>query len=275
MSGRSGLMTAQRSNFYESSRTFFSSNADNKGALVLNDFFSRMRAGGKYYDLHYSLAGLSFIENSNNLRNLKNHYMMLSSLYHKNKIKVNSILLGQLDDKLSINLPKVIKTKNVYFLDSYKISGKVLKSFDTKTVHGFSAPAEYESTAIIKNIQGNLSLASKAITSKSQLISSFSIVNNVLINSFFSKLNKNITNKLLNQTTKFNTDNNEGYYLELKNRIYGLLESKEKPIFNNNLFNQRNVQIYSFAETAAPFVQLNICAVDGPSRHSRTMSELN
>ena len=71
LSGRSGSILSQRSSFYEGSRTFFSSNSENKGSYLLNDSFSRLRVGGFSYDLHYSLAGLSFISNSENLKDLK------------------------------------------------------------------------------------------------------------------------------------------------------------------------------------------------------------
>jgi hypothetical protein len=232
-----------------------------------------MRNGGLVYDMHYSLAGLSFLENSSSLKNLKSYFYLNFYLLNKKKIKINNFLVNSLDEKISNRLKKSIKINKLYFFDSYKISGKTFKNLDILSLYGISAPAEYESTTMIQNIQGNFILVPKILTVRSQLIRSFSLISNILVDSFFFKYTKKL--ELLFNNSNLNNTNLifQNQLLELKNRIYSLIEVKSNFIFSYKKI--KNYKVYLISETAAPYVQLNICAVDGPSKHSRTMVELN
>lgn len=272
ISGRSGIIKTQRSFIYEGSRIFFSSNSEKKNSYILNNYYDKMRNGSLVYDMHYSLSGLSFLENTSSFKNLKNFFNLNFYLLNKKQIKVNNFLVGSLDEKISKRLQKSMKIHNLYFFDSYKISGKIFKNLKISSLYGISIPSEYENTNFIQNIHGNFILVPKVLTVRSQLIRSFSLISNILIDSFFSKYLKKLEYLFnLNLNNKNLIFKNQ--LLELKNRVYSLIETKSNFIFNYKKL--KNNKIYLMSETSSPYVQLNICSVDGPSKHSRTMVELN
>jgi hypothetical protein len=210
------------------------------------------------------------------LKNIKTQYFLNFYLSQKNKqIKIQNLLIGSLDNKRNVSLTKSIKAQKIYFFDSYKVLHKNIKKFQVNTCYVVAIPGEYESNAIVQNIQGQLTFVQKVITSKSQVIKSYGLLTNILIFSFFKKYVEslknlfNIKESLNNDVVIFNQ------IFELKNRLYSLLESKIT--FNNaQIKNKQKIsKIYLMYETSSPYVNLNICSVDGPSQNSKTMLELN